>query len=429
MIKESRLRGCLNKAFFGISLMIGLSIGAKNLGPILGQRSRSNTAGRAGFYIEDIVKCRDIYGDEYYDPKCLVPYKIEGALQTNSKGIWGDEIEMPKPEGVYRVACIGGSTTAGNRYVEYVEAWPESLQKVLDDGGEPIRYESINFGLAGTGSRTALKRFKITALDFDPDMAVLYSGWNDVKNCSFFSDEAERVLEEFLLDGDEDKLVGYNPWFKEHLDFWRQRREQRISDVKAFARLNEIPINSVDAFREANNSYIETYENVFQGMPASYKITEEDFEKLEEQRLSSVDMSSPFAQIPLELMVGNYYTEDVKGFVESALSNGVKPVLVTIHGKLDCENINIYDRKCYGFDVSENDMAAFIKGSFHRLIRKIGSDYDVPVVDTFSHFESMGVCDYFHDMEHPNREGYLEIAKLIAEEVRKDAMDKNEDKE
>lgn len=81
-----------------------------------------------------------------------------------------------KPEGVVRIACVGGSTVEGVPFPEL--AFPVVIQKMMRllKPGEPI--EVIRCGVGGNYSAGELSVFE-EILPLDPDIVVLYSAHNE----------------------------------------------------------------------------------------------------------------------------------------------------------------------------------------------------------------------------------------------------------
>src|SRR5690349_2431293 len=50
---------------------------------------------------------------------------------VNDRGIRGAQVEVPKPEGVFRIVTIGGLTTYGGGGLTAKESWPFQLQAIL----------------------------------------------------------------------------------------------------------------------------------------------------------------------------------------------------------------------------------------------------------------------------------------------------------
>lgn len=91
------------------------------------------------------------------------------------------DIEIPKPPSLFRVACVGASST-GN-YIEHnglAYSYPMELEKIL---GEKISgtVEVNNCGQGGYNSADILTRFALSVLDTAPDVVVLYHAYNDIR--------------------------------------------------------------------------------------------------------------------------------------------------------------------------------------------------------------------------------------------------------
>jgi len=79
-----------------------------------------------------------------------------------------------KPPGTIRIACLGGSTTAGK--------WPAPLQAWLNErtSGTGRRFEVMDFGQNGYSSAHVVVNFFLNVVEYDPDYVVFHEGWNDV---------------------------------------------------------------------------------------------------------------------------------------------------------------------------------------------------------------------------------------------------------
>lgn len=93
--------------------------------------------------------------------------------RVNSLGFRGDEIERDKADGVYRIVCMGGSTT----WDEYPACLQEQLAGDFESVG--MRLEVINAGdVAWTSMETQIN-FLARCLPLRPDAIVIYHGIND----------------------------------------------------------------------------------------------------------------------------------------------------------------------------------------------------------------------------------------------------------
>jgi lysophospholipase L1-like esterase len=103
-----------------------------------------------------------------------------GKNKHNSMGYRGDEIELPKPEGEFRIACLGGSTTYTGHVGNYRKSYPEQLEKEL----KKLGHENVNIINAGAGNWTSLEsliNLQFRVLELDPDMIIIYHAINDIK--------------------------------------------------------------------------------------------------------------------------------------------------------------------------------------------------------------------------------------------------------
>ncbi|NQT22612.1 MAG: SGNH/GDSL hydrolase family protein [Candidatus Omnitrophica bacterium] len=103
----------------------------------------------------------------------------KGKNRHNSLGYRGDEIVMPKPEGEYRIVCLGGSTTYTSKIEDYQLSYPYLLEKNLIDAGYK-NVKVVNAGCSAWSSMESMINFEIRVLDLDPDMVIVYHGINDV---------------------------------------------------------------------------------------------------------------------------------------------------------------------------------------------------------------------------------------------------------
>jgi len=120
-----------------------------------------------GYIKEKLYTCEDnIYASSCYE------------RTYNSYGFRGDEFEKEKPGNTFRIFAVGGSTTEG-KDANDDETWPAHLQKIANEKTSGNKIEVINFGTSGmgTGFEHDLIKNKVTALD--PDLIIMYDGWND----------------------------------------------------------------------------------------------------------------------------------------------------------------------------------------------------------------------------------------------------------
>jgi tetratricopeptide (TPR) repeat protein len=88
-----------------------------------------------------------------------------------------DYFLVPKPQGTYRVFCLGASTTVGFPYyfnVSFSTALRERLRRIFPDR----KIEVINIGMTATNSYTSLDMAR-EAVAYEPDLFILYDGHNE----------------------------------------------------------------------------------------------------------------------------------------------------------------------------------------------------------------------------------------------------------
>jgi lysophospholipase L1-like esterase len=97
----------------------------------------------------------------------------------NRKGYRGRDFETQKPVDSVRTIVYGGSAVF-DQYVTEPSDWPHRVETLLRDAGLK-QVEVINAGIPGHASSDSLGRLFAEGHGFDPDIVVLYEGWNDLK--------------------------------------------------------------------------------------------------------------------------------------------------------------------------------------------------------------------------------------------------------
>lgn len=113
-------------------------------------------------------------------PMPYISYVPDPAYQGhNQLGFRGPEIEIPKPQGGFRIVALGGSTTYSTG-TSAEESYPALLQSILRDDYGYNDVEVINAGVSGYTSWEALASFTFRILELEPDMLIYYGGVNDL---------------------------------------------------------------------------------------------------------------------------------------------------------------------------------------------------------------------------------------------------------
>mgnify|MGYP000925839256 CR=1 FL=1 len=99
-------------------------------------------------------------------------------MNTNNRGFRGRDVSIPKPDGVFRILCIGASTTEEGPSDD--RTYPAVLEKLLRyHFAQPV-FEVVNCGTGGTTTEVHLSRLA-DYLALEPDMVILYEGVNDLR--------------------------------------------------------------------------------------------------------------------------------------------------------------------------------------------------------------------------------------------------------
>ena len=106
---------------------------------------------------------------------------VQGAMgytiDTNSHGFCDTDFAVPKPKGVFRILCLGGSTTEEGESVS--KTYPKLLEGYLRAAVPGAKVEVLNCGIAGVDTDGQLESLG-EHLSFEPDLVVLYEGVNDI---------------------------------------------------------------------------------------------------------------------------------------------------------------------------------------------------------------------------------------------------------
>jgi hypothetical protein len=151
-------------------------------------------------------------------------------LWTNSLGLRNREVTLPKPPGVYRIVCVGGSTTVEGPRNDMT--YPYLLERKLRERLGTDRIEVVNAGVSGQNSATETGRLE-EYFALEPDLIIHYNFVNDLsaiaqatrKNYDFSTDRAVGLW----------TLAGVSEFAYRRLDAWLLPQPETIEAV-----LNEV---------------------------------------------------------------------------------------------------------------------------------------------------------------------------------------------
>lgn len=146
-------------------------------------------------------------------PKPNLDIKIKNIdYTTNSLGFRGSrEISMPKPEGVFRIFVLGGSTVWGGWNGDWIIS--RYLEEELNKNPRPRegieKFEVINAGVLGHASTNELILIETKIVDLAPDLVVVFDGFNDLQYAALPAWKPGEARDYFEEKNNLDLLVNY----------------------------------------------------------------------------------------------------------------------------------------------------------------------------------------------------------------------------
>jgi lysophospholipase L1-like esterase len=123
------------------------------------------------------------HGDLAYrqKPHSEFRYPNGTSAHSNALGFRGPDVARRKPPGTFRIVLLGGSTTHGwgvndDQTIDWY------LRRALAEAHPRLRVEVLNLAFDGYDSYQDWARLRSDGLAFDPDVIIVNSGINDVRN-------------------------------------------------------------------------------------------------------------------------------------------------------------------------------------------------------------------------------------------------------
>ncbi len=99
-------------------------------------------------------------------------------VSHNPLGFRGPEPQLPKPAGIFRILCVGGSSTYGSGPTKDKNTYPAVLQELLHERGATA-VETVNLGVKGWTTTESLINLSLRGMELEPDLVVVYQATND----------------------------------------------------------------------------------------------------------------------------------------------------------------------------------------------------------------------------------------------------------
>lgn len=312
------------------------------------------------------------------DPDLL--YRIRPTVKQRGVHLtWQPEFDLkirdprtfgPKPPGHLRVVALGDSSTYG---VNTPEPWPLLLQQRLDAGPASGRFEVLNLGVPGYTIFQGRRILETRGRRLDPDVVVVYFGWNDHILALGYTDAEQKV--------GGSAVVSTRNW---------------LADSRVYQALSRL----VAAIRGDGTG---------NGRPPA-----------------SVGAIGTDPLLARKRRVGpEAFEADLREIVASGRSLGAMPILCTYPTALsflasrDLPPPEWLPETHVGYGGLEE--VRRLQEIYNEAVRRVARATRTPLVDLDAAFEDGGKERLFDnpagDMIHPNRQGYALIAELLHEAI------------
>jgi lysophospholipase L1-like esterase len=113
----------------------------------------------------------------------LEPNQHLTTININNDGFRGNDISLEKSPNTYRIFVVGGSTTFGVGSSSDATTIPGYLQNYFQEYTD-LNVQVINAGIPKAYSYTETNYIKNILLQYEPDLFIVYDGWNDLGRSS-----------------------------------------------------------------------------------------------------------------------------------------------------------------------------------------------------------------------------------------------------
>lgn len=169
--------------FIALSLGIGLLVVE---GMLRAYAAVGGVMGRRLATFDPMAMLYEPLGEFGYRQKPNTTYTFGNGVQATSNGMAyrGPEVSIRKPEGTTRIVLLGGSTTHGYG-VTNDETIDVYMRELLAAAYPDRRFEVVNLALGGYDSYQLFERMRADGVRMEPDIVIINSGINDVRNSQY----------------------------------------------------------------------------------------------------------------------------------------------------------------------------------------------------------------------------------------------------
>lgn len=314
----------------------------------------------------------------------------------NSFGFRGREFSREKEKGVYRIIAIGDSCTFGVGVSSDEYTYTVLLERKLNQRLKDKKIEVINAGVPGYLCLQSLISFDVELADYQPDMIILYTGWNDMGR--------PFNLEQNMAHGYEGVFVGKNRFpFK---------AEKNISSKQKFGEFASIKM-------------IQKWHYKILRWRNKNKLFKEEKKRNDEFNLSL------FKDSYEKYFKNNFYVSRSQRIFErclnslllSAMSRGIKVVVLTLPQLLILDMPESYYKKVvekypslyyFAFDKEMSKFRNSLYLRYDKIIKESAKKNNCQLIDVVSYFpRDDSIIDLFFDYNHLNDKGNDLLSEII----------------
>ena len=287
-------------------------------------------------------------------------YRVD-LIRHNALGYRGRDINIEKPDSVFRIVCLGGSTTYSVYIRDDQKAYPFLVEKNLKEKYGHRNLQIINAGVPGYNSWESLINLQFRVLDLQPDMIIIYHGTNDVH---------PRLIPTQYYQGDN---AG-------------RRKQWEYPEISIYD-------------RSALLRFLRRHMGITSQVGLETMITP-TFEEGPVENFQTKEM--------LEQNPPIYFERNLRNMIAIAQANGIIPMLATW----------AYSPQKGDYASTEHYIQGFQEGN--AIILKLGQELGVPVFD----FASVMPQDanYWQDGRHVNYDGVALKATLFSDFIHRNGL-------
>jgi lysophospholipase L1-like esterase len=291
------------------------------------------------------------------------PNYKKGLTSHNSLGYRNDEFSVEKPENVYRIVALGGSSTYDVSIKDNQQIFTAQLEQKLKEEYGYENVQVINAGVPGYNSWEILGNLEFRVLDLDPDLVIIYENTNDVH---------ARLVEPSAYRGDD--LGRRRAWQVPNVSVWEHSALLRI--VSRI--LNITRQVSVDDFASAPTYVSWPFES-----------------RLEEFNLDPVEVLKENPPI--------YFRRNLENMIAIAKEHDIQIMFST------------WAHSPYLQDYAAEDYYQQAFRENNDVVEDVALSHAIPLFDFASLMPQDAI--YWADGRHVNEAGAVEKARLFAEYI------------